>query len=316
MKPIAVLTSDVHFNIRTLERASKALKVAVKTANQLDVHLIIAGDLHDSKALLRAECISSIIEILKQAKKTPYVLIGNHDLINEKGIAHALEFLRPCANVVESPTDIFLSTPIRLLPYCTNQETFLKNLSNGINIVHQGLVGAMMGHYMQDASAVNIESIKCRVISGHYHERQTIGTWDYIGNPYTLGFGEADHPEKGIQLLYPDGHLEFVPTELPRHQVIEMRLSDKFPYIEEETILWLKLHVTADEALKIKKQEIATKFHIQQDFKLDVVQDEQTASSQTLLEEKPEYTLDKIIDSLENTSLQQKTRLKDLFRSL
>ncbi len=61
-KPIAVIISDVHYDLNTLEVADAALTKAVSKANDLDVMLIICGDLHNTKANLRAECIDAMYE--------------------------------------------------------------------------------------------------------------------------------------------------------------------------------------------------------------------------------------------------------------
>ena len=50
--PIAVLISDIHYNINTLPVADAALRQAIAKANELDVVLIVTGDLHDTKANL------------------------------------------------------------------------------------------------------------------------------------------------------------------------------------------------------------------------------------------------------------------------
>ena len=50
--PIAVVMADLHFNINNIDVASTALSVAIDKANDLGVTLIIAGDLHDTKAII------------------------------------------------------------------------------------------------------------------------------------------------------------------------------------------------------------------------------------------------------------------------
>jgi hypothetical protein len=54
-KPVAVLISDVHFNLSTLELASSAMKMAQNRAVELNVPLVVAGDLTDHKAIIRGE---------------------------------------------------------------------------------------------------------------------------------------------------------------------------------------------------------------------------------------------------------------------
>ena len=59
--PVAILISDVHYNINTLKLADAAMQMAIDEANKLSVPLIVAGDLHDTKANLRGECVNAML---------------------------------------------------------------------------------------------------------------------------------------------------------------------------------------------------------------------------------------------------------------
>ena len=78
--PRAVLISDVHYNLQTLPLADAAMRQAIQKANELQVPLIVAGDLHDTKANLRGECINAMLETFNTCEQDIYFLIGNHDL--------------------------------------------------------------------------------------------------------------------------------------------------------------------------------------------------------------------------------------------
>ena len=93
--------------------------------------------------------------------------------------------------------------------------------------MHQGIKKSGQSDII-DPTALHAEDVAgLRIISGHYHRRETIPLPDgstiasFIGSPYTLTFGEANDPEKGFQILYDDGSLEFVPTNLRKHVIIE-----------------------------------------------------------------------------------------------
>src|SRR5882757_6401470 len=93
-RPTAVLISDVHYNVHTLKLADAAVRMAVAKANELNVPLIVAGDLHDTKANVRGEWINGMRDTFKLVTKVVgwngedikrvYILRGNHDAINEK----------------------------------------------------------------------------------------------------------------------------------------------------------------------------------------------------------------------------------------
>ena len=213
-KPIAVLISDIHYNMQNLSLAAWALDEAIRLANKLNVGLIIAGDLHDTKAAHRAECMDSMVAELKKAVQEPTIIVGNHDLINEKdNTKHSLGFLSRYAHIVaEKPWG---KNGFWLAPYQTDVpafEAWLKSLPPGDTVImHQGLKGTDAGEYFSDKTAIDYESCShLRVISGHYHKRQTHGNFDYIGTPYTMTFAESNDPTKGIQILHESGKLQFV----------------------------------------------------------------------------------------------------------
>jgi len=271
MKPIAVLISDVHYSVQTLERADKAINLALKHATKLQLPLVIAGDLHDTKANLRGECINRLISTLTPYTCEVYILVGNHDKINEKSDEHSLNFLKPYAHVIDTPQYI---EPID--SYCIPYQYDLMEFRHIINdiptnsriIMHQGLVSALPGEYTFDKTAILKDWVKdYRVISGHYHARQDIKIGDnlfsYIGNPFTTSFGEAKDPEKGYQILYEDGSLEFVSTNLGRHIKYEFDWKNiQNITVSKDDYVWLKLHISNAELLKLNKEKICNQLNL------------------------------------------------------
>ena len=207
-QPIAVLIADLHFNLSNLDVASKILAEAIDMANEFNVKLIIAGDLHDTKAIIRAEVANRLLIELKRANVKPIILIGNHDLINEKGSEHALSFLDNCAKIIDSPC---IEDNIAYIPYQHTTETFesfAKTLPEGIILVcHQGFKGAITGECGVRPNEVDPVVLKRQIVfSGHFHNAQTVGeNIHYIGSPYTITFGEANDPSKSFMVLYKDG---------------------------------------------------------------------------------------------------------------
>jgi len=155
--PCAVLTADVHYDIQTLSLADAAMRMAIEKANALNIPIVVAGDLHNTKANLRAECINAMIETFKQCKTDCYVLRGNHDAINEKSEEHALNFLAPYVTLVDSNC-YYDHLESYLIPYqhdVAQMRCILKSVLPGTRIImHQGLQSALAGEYIQDKSAI------------------------------------------------------------------------------------------------------------------------------------------------------------------
>ena len=191
------------------------LNMALDYAEKHKLPLVVAGDLHDSKAVLRAECVDAIIKTIKShASVRVLVIPGNHCMQNEKGSEHALNFLKPYCEVIDYPVyDDYICA--WLIPYYSDTQELLKLLKITPNghplIMHQGVMGADMGSYVIDKSSLPKEAFKnFRVISGHYHKRQDIvckkttsfkGIFSYIGSPYTISFAEANDSKRISSLI-------------------------------------------------------------------------------------------------------------------
>lgn len=333
-KPIAVLLSDVHYSLQTLELADKSTRIAIDKANELQIPLIVCGDLHDSKANLRGECVNAMISTFKLLKsREAWVLRGNHDALNEKSEEHSLNFLKPYAYIVEDPKlllNLGDGKIFNLIPYMHDVEE-LKKWLNKIPvtkcpiIMHQGLQGSNSGEYFQDRTALYPEDVAGRrIISGHYHARQDIplpdgGMWSYVGNPYTLNYGEAKDPVKGFQVLYSDGSLEFIPTDLRSHIVVELKASDltkpaSYTLIGENDLLKVKLSGTKIELATITKQQIAGYLGVTIPFKLELIYESDNVVV-TNTTQPVEEIFDTMITSLGVTEVET-NRLKNLWKDL
>lgn len=332
--PIAIIISDVHYNIQTLPLADAAMRQAINMANELKIPLVVAGDLHDTKANMRAECINAMIQTFNICETSCYILRGNHDAISEKSNEHSLNFLGPIVCVIDKPTK---RTNINayLIPYYHNIEelrSYLKTVppSSAI-IMHQGLQGSLVGDYIIDKSAITHEYVAdFRGVSGHYHARQDIktgrprkghvGMFSYVGNPFTLGFGEANDPEKGFRVLNNDGSLDFIPTNLRKHVIVEIKdglVTKSSTTINPEDRVWVKYHGTREQLLAVNKQRIAEGLVLKQDFRLDLIPTDKNTNLQKVPKNGTSgELLDNLIDSMSDVSIGRKGRLQRLWKTL
>ncbi len=336
--PKAVIISDTHYSLATKDLADKAWRMAVDKAAELGVPLIDAGDITNDKDMLRAQVMNIMIDTMKYAQNKGvqiYLLVGNHSLVNEKGKEHALNFLRPYAEIVDSPVYIkHINT--WLLPYFSDLDA-LKVSLNVIAvgdckqlIMHQGVTKAWGGHYVHDKTAAPAEWFEdFRVISGHYHRAQDIkcgrprngavGLFSYIGTPYTVSFAEAGDGPKGFRILMDDGLLESVPTNLRKHVVSEWYYGDlcdsDYHDIQPGDLAWVKIKGTRSELATITKEFIGKNMGIGQDFKLDLIPTDSHTDTQSSKEDEPKMTdlevLDKLIDGLPDDA-EYKAYLKSL----
>jgi DNA repair exonuclease SbcCD nuclease subunit len=330
-KPVAVIAGDVHFTVQTLDLATAVIKQCLAKAKELNVPLILNGDTLDSKAIIRGEVANRLIELLKQKEVEVIINVGNHDLLNEKGTDHSLEFLRPHCAVNDR---CGWTKDFSLIGYQSNQEIFKAFLNEVPKdrpvIIHQGVMGADLGHYVQDKTSLPPETFaEYRVIASHYHKRQDIkcgrpqkgarGLFSYIGNPYTLTFGEANDGPKGFSVLMDDGMLEFVPTNLRKHKIVELEagvdfIDSKFIGTAADDLVWVKLFGSRSTLSYVKKDFISN-YIGHSNFKLDLIptdSDAPTAKTENMTDGE---ILDSLIDTLGESDT-QKSFLKSLWRGL
>jgi DNA repair exonuclease SbcCD nuclease subunit len=318
-KPVVVAIGDIHFNQNTLPVASAALRQALAKAEELNVDLLINGDLNDTKAIIRAEVANELLEILGNAKVTVYISEGNHDKINEKGSAHCLNFLASVAIIISKPTKL---KNFSVMPYANDLDAFKASLINFIPkdkplFIHQGVRGAFMGDYIVDKTSIPAEDFEGRfVIASHYHRRQTVGPVHFIGSPYTITFGEANDGPKGFAVLYDDNTLEHVPTNLRRHIILDRSVDSVFQHAVElkaNDLLWLKVRGPQSELDKLKKKDLAEFYVGHQSFKLDKLPNESSVEIDKPETMTNEQLLDALVDESEETA-EQKKYLKALWR--
>lgn len=321
-KPITVLISDLHFNVQNLELSSTALATAIGAANNLRIPLVIAGDLNDSKAIIRAEVANRLILLLKEAKTLVYILVGNHDLVNEKGKEHGLNYLKPYATIVDHI--IAFNSKFVMMPYYSNMDLLKYHLSKMPKdrnlIMHQGFQGAVMGDYIVDKTSISTDLVKdFRVFSGHYHKHQTIGTVTYIGNPYTMSFGEANDGPKGFLILNDDGTYTREILDLPAHIILDHHVDSlhvmKMFKLSPSHKVWLKIRGTTLELSSLKKSEIGLKLLGHNNYRLEFIP---TDSAKIELQDQnlTDYEiLDKIIETTGESAEQQKY-LKEVYREV
>lgn len=321
--PIAVVISDIHFNLNTLEIASRSVQSALETAQELDVPLIIAGDLNDTKAIIRAEVANRLLYLFSGLSIPIYILVGNHDKINEKGFHNGLNYLEPYAEIIFNSTKVSIKgTEIYFIPYQSNFVDFEREINmvprDSLVVMHQGVKGASMGDYMVDNSSVNpalMSHVKC--ISGHYHRHQTIGTVTYLGSPYTTSFGEANDGPKGFIILNNDGSFERCILHLRKHVILEtdvQSMQKDLKPVNKNDIIWIKIKGNRTELDMLKKRQVAELIDIQ-DFKLDKIYTDDNTFKPSSQDMTDEQMFDALIDGLEE-DIEAKKYLKKLWRDI
>lgn len=330
-KPLCAATGDMHFTPSSLELPSAVLGQMIPVCKRLQIPMLLNGDTLDTKAIIRGECANRLISILEDSEVFTIINTGNHDLLHQKSKDSSLNFLRPYATVVSKPMFVD-QIDSYVIPYQDSLDTFqaiLKDIPYYSRVfIHQGIVGADLGHYVLDPSAVPKDMLAdYRVIASHYHKAQDIkcgrprkgavGLASYLGTPYTQSFGEANDPPKGFAVLHDDGTLERIPTHLRKHVIVEICKDDCASIVNDidaGDLVWLKYTGTRSELTTLSKKYFSDwLFDGRRDFKLDLI-----PTDSSPLEAKTETMtgyeiLDALIDA-EPDSVDYKAELKKLWR--
>lgn len=314
-----VLISDIHFSINTLKESEFSLRQALETALKLKYTLTIAGDLNDTKAIIRGEVANKLISILNDYKSVNVlILIGNHDLLNEKGKEHSLNFLNELSNVTVMSEYVELEG-YHYIPYQTSKDAFrsiISKIPKGSTIImHQGVLGAFMGEYIQDKSSIDPQELKdFKVYSGHYHRHHTVGTVTYIGTPYTITFSEASDGVKGYIVIDENNRIKQVPIVLRKHIIVcrdNTNITISEHGIKLNDLLWLKISGPSDWLKTLNKEELGKRFIGHNNYRLDLIITDKSDLVDNTVNQNANDLLNQVIDCFSTTDSR-----KDILKSL
>jgi len=274
-KPIFTAISDVHVKLSTQKVSIQVLKIAADKSRELGVPCVINGDLNDTKALLRSECVKALIDFFSNYPDVQfYVNVGNHDLNNKNSDDNSLEFLGLMSHVFicSEPTIINFGLEFfMMIPYMKTNEEFYKAAdlarSKGIKklFTHQGYLSAFMGDYVIDDSSVNPADFADFdiIISGHYHLAQKVGVnIQFLGSPFTVNFGEAGHEKFYWVYGVEDSKIvgQTIPTNVRKH--IQIEIENQLPrknknlILPPDTLLKVVIKGTKEFCTRVKKEKI------------------------------------------------------------
>ena len=320
MRQLFVGISDVHVCLKNLNVSLTVLRQALNKARENQVPLMIAGDLNETKAVMRAEWVKALIELFEEfSDVTVHIIDGNHDLNNKAGSKSSLQFLNLMShvNVYHEPTEIDLSgVPFALIPYCNTKEAFIDAVDKAVSkymIGHQGIMGAYMGDYVIDESSVPPEILKDfdLVLLGHYHKHQWVGdNIMYFGSPYTVNFGEAGHGKYIWQIYQADGQVltQPIPTVVRQHRQIvcdnEMLGSYEATHLREDDLI--KIIMKGPKEFALQKPNLKHIFPTQQiTFSPDIERQSEVRIAQETIS-KPVQVIKEYLESA-NTHFDKKT---------
>ena len=246
------LISDIHFGCRT--NSEKYLKISedffmdtlynTLKDNQI-TDLRILGDLFDNRNSINTRTMNSVLNVFRFFKNNlPNLkikcLLGNHDIYYHNRVdINAIECLREFDNVeiVSSvEKEVIEGKSILMVPWITsNTSDIYENFIHHAN--SKDKIDYLLGHFeiqnfemvpgIKDENGLQQSKFNnfTRVISGHFHLRDTQGSISYLGCPYQMNWADYGN-NKGIHILDVEtNELEFIENkQSPKH--VKIYVSD------------------------------------------------------------------------------------------
>lgn len=262
-----IIWGDLHLKNNCIDR----LKVLFKEATELNLPLIILGDLLDTKEVIRGACLNAYYCLFKAYKLPIIALVGNHDLFNLDTTEHSLEVLKELPNVT-IVDQYYSENNMHFFPYTKDIKGLqdkiakLKLKSNSTLFLHQGVIGFDYGngkvadgsgHGELDAKILK----KCKVVSGHFHKFAQKGNITFLGTPWTNNFGESNNECRyGIydSELASFERFIFTNDKFPTHKTFKINLDqgESIPEFNPELdIVRVVLSGSEDKVKDFKKKD-------------------------------------------------------------
>lgn len=200
---------DVHFKVQnTIEIEQYILKIEQKIIELQPTLIVVLGDILDTHERIHTTVMNKAFSFIDMLKKyaTTYVLVGNHDMINNQQFLttnHWLNSMKKWENVfiVDNVHSLKIENiSFVFVPYVPNGR-FIEALNTSDNWVqstiifaHQEFRGCNFGHILSEQGDIWDISYPL-IISGHIHNKQQPQTnIRYIGASMQTTFGEDENP--------------------------------------------------------------------------------------------------------------------------
>lgn len=209
----------------------------------------ILGDVLDSHERVFTNCLNRAMEFFRVIKEKAnlYVLVGNHDLINNKQFLtenhwmNTIKEWRGNITIVDKTTHLQIKDfNLIFVPY-VEAGRFAEALDTiaydwkdaNLIFAHQEFKGCVMNEIKSENGDVWSEKYP-QIISGHIHINQTIGNIYYPGSVIQTSFGEKCSNVVAHITIGKEIEINEILLKLPRQETIELNLEDVDNYDFDE----------------------------------------------------------------------------------
>ena len=231
----AVIFTDIHFGLNNDtydDLCCDFIKYMVDKSQDCDTCLFL-GDFFHTRHSLDVKTISKALlslDILSKSYKKVYMILGNHDMYfrNRRDI-HSLSIADkyPNITIIDTPTVI---GDCYMIPFLVNDENIEYKPAKYV-FGHFEESGFMVNKTVRYKDELNLDrySTYKHVYSGHFHLRQTVKNFTYVGSVFCQNFGDAgDEDKRGFLKLSNDGTEEFFSYENgPKYKFCKISQIDR-----------------------------------------------------------------------------------------
>jgi len=244
----------------------------VKAEGDVD-YICFVGDWHEVRSSINVFTLKYSYEMAKKINDLGlpvYFIIGNHDLYHRSNRdVYSVHPFREFENfiMIDEPTIVEnIGEGVLLCPYLFHEEypklAEYKNIPLWIgHFEFKGFV--VTGYNITMKSGPDHEDFKQqrRILSGHFHKRQTTGNVTYIGNTFPTSFADAGDTERGMMIYdHNTDEMNFFDwEECPKYIKANLSsiLDDKVVLHENARVRCIAdIPINYEESIEIKKTMI------------------------------------------------------------
>jgi hypothetical protein len=267
----SIITADLHFDEKIVKEGLP-LKLATFIEEQRILHksqvLFILGDFFDKhldpQRRIRFIVLDAIAEFFHTMQFDEIIILkGNHD---ESFISfHNLKILTLDSRVKIIDTPSILNFPnmpkIFAIPFYKEHEVFYSALDQApeecIVFMHQAINGFRLNAKKVCDMGINIKKKFPVVISGDFHDHQSIGSVIYVGSPYQTARNES--PDKYL-LCLSEGNLDAIkiPSSVSKRFIFVDDLSqvEDIENVKGKTIVITNENIDLDKLKELQDKGI------------------------------------------------------------
>lgn len=230
MKPFEKIAcfTDIHFGRNSNSEVSNLdnidfIEWFIKKAKENNVTTVaFLGDYFDNRHSIHVSTLNyglRGLEMLNEAFKKVYFIVGNHDLLyRDKRDISSMGFARHLANIELIGDPITYGSgddTITFLPWLVGSEhKKIRDLKSRYIFMHGELNGFLMNAKVAVPDHPNglaaDDFANCEyAFSGHFHFRQSKKNVIYIGNAFPFNFADSWDSDRGMMILKWGGQPEF-----------------------------------------------------------------------------------------------------------